>query len=141
LARTDSGQQIGGSRLSVSALDPLAKALSSGGLELRASLKEGRQFKTEVEAQTSSDEALRALRLARLPHYVWTVEAHQPSACAKGEPCIYAGAVYDATSSDLEPGQDAMSLPGVVAVYPPENGRAVVVQGGSAPWRSMLKAH
>lgn len=127
--------------LSVSALEPLAKALESGDLELRASLKEGRQFKTEVAEQTSSDEGLRALRLARLPHYVWSIEAHQRSACAKDEACVYAAAVYDATSSDLEPGRDAMSLPGVVAVYPPDGGTAVVVQGGPAPWHSMLKAH
>ena len=125
----------------VPALEPLATALEAGTLGLRTSLKEGRRFKKEVENQTTSDEALRALRLARLPHYVWVVEAHHTGLCGHQDDCVFATALYDATSSDHQPRQDVISLPGAIGVYPPDDGTAVAVQGGAAPWPSMLKAH
>lgn len=126
--------------LNTAALQPLADGLRSGTLQLRSSLREVRAFKEEVEVQASSDEALRAVRLARLPHFVWTVEAHDTAQCGS-EPCVYAAALYDSTSNDLSPTLNILSLPGVVGVYPPDGGEPVVVGGGGAPWRSMLSAH
>jgi len=121
-------------------LRPMADGLRAGTLQLRSSLKEVRAFKEEVQAQTTSDEVLRALRLARLPHYLWTVEAHDTAQCGAG-PCVYATALYDSTSYDRSATLNILSLPGVVGVYPPDGGGPVVVSGGGAPWQSMLTAH
>jgi hypothetical protein len=126
--------------LKATALKSLADGLQSGALQLRTSLREVRTFKADLAAQTSSAEVLRGVRLARLPHYVWTVEAHDVAACSSG-PCVYATALYDSTSNDLDPLLDVLSLPGVVGIYPPDGGTPITVQGGGAPWDSMLTAH
>ena len=138
-------QVFRGAAVGSSALKAMADALQGGGLQLRSSLKEGRKFKLEVADQTASDDTLRILRRARLPHWVWLIEAHDVSACHVGDPCVYAAAIYDTTSFDKSraPGTGlcALSLPGGVAVYPPDAEHAESVPGGPAPWRSMLRAH
>lgn len=122
-------------------LTQLANDLTSGTIELRSSLKLGSDFKRDIESKTSSTEVLRTLRLARLPHWVWTVEAHMRGACETDQPCVFAEAMYDSTSFDLSPRLICVSLPGVVAVYPPDGAESVIVAGGPAPWPSLLKAH
>ena len=119
---------------------PLADALETGEIQLRTRLKNVRTFKREIAHQTSSDEVLRAIRLARLPHFVWVVEAHVRAACGSGD-CVIATVLYDATSSDYEPRQCAIAVPGAVAVFDPDDGPPTIVRGASAPWRSMLSAH
>jgi hypothetical protein len=118
----------------------LADDLQSGAIQLRTRLKNVRTLKREIAKQTSSDEVLRAVRLARLPHFVWVVEAHLRSAC-DAEDCVLASVLYDATSSDYEPRQCVIAVPGGVAVYHPDGAGPEIVPGGSAPWRSMLAAH
>jgi len=130
-----------GLALQVPALKPLADGLEDGSIELRSSLRESKRFKRSLAEQTSSPEVLRMLRLAHLSHWVWTVEAHAVAACGHGDPCVMAEAVFDSTSFDLAPRQSAVSLPGVVAVYPPGGGQAVIASGGPAPWPSLLSAH
>jgi len=122
-------------------LKPLGEALMAGTLELRSSLKLGGEFKEQIQSKTSSPDVLRALRLARLPHWVWTVEAHMRGACDAGEPCVFAEAMYDSTSFDRSPRLICLSLPGVVAVYPPDGGKPIAIAGGAAPWPSLLTAH
>jgi hypothetical protein len=134
-------QHLLGFASKVPQLAQMASDLSSGKIELRSSLKLGSDFKKEIESKTSSAEVLRALRLARLPHWVWTVEAHLRDACETDEPCVFAEAMYDSTSFDLAPRLICVSLPGVVAVYPPDGGQTVIVAGGPAPWPSLLKVH
>ncbi len=119
---------------------PLADALQAGTIQLRTRLKNVRTFKREITQQTSSDEVLRAIRLARLPHFVWVVEAHLRSMCNSND-CVLATALYDATSSDHEPRQCAIAIPGAVAVYHPDDAPPEIVEGSHAPWRSMLSAH
>lgn len=63
----------------------LAQGLADGSVQLRSSLRTGRVFKRDVEAQASSDAVLRRVRLARLPHWVWVIEAHTTAACRDGE--------------------------------------------------------
>ncbi len=119
---------------------PLADALQAGHIQLRTRLKNVRALKREIGEQTTSDEALRAVRLARLPHFVWVVEAHLRSACGNAN-CVVAMVLYDATSSDHEPRRSAMAVPGAVAIYNPDGQPAQIVRGSATPWRSMLSAH
>ena len=122
-------------------LGPMADALSQGQLQLRSILKKGRDFKDRVSDHIVSDDVLRALRFARLPNWVWMVEAHDVSLCRSGKPCVFAAALYDPTSFDLSPRLDVLSVPGGVGVYPPDQGVPVLREGGAAPWSTMLMAH
>lgn len=125
----------------VGALDWLAEGLLlNGDIELRSRLIKGRVFKRDVAAQTSSNDVLRELRYARLPHWVWIVEAHHRARCHQG-PCVVATAVFDSTSPDHAPRMLALSLPGFVLVQPPDGGNQRQVAGSIDPWDSMLVAH
>lgn len=119
---------------------PLADALQGGQIQLRTHLKNVRALKREIAQQTSSAEALRAIRFARLPHFVWVVEAHLRSKCENAD-CVVATVLYDATSSDHEPRRAAMAVLGAVAIYNPDGQPAQVVRGSTSPWQSMLSAH
>lgn len=129
------------SALATGHLRPLAEALATGAVQLRSSLRTGRDFKHAVAAQASSDEVLRLIRLARLPHWVWTVEAHVPSACNARQDCVIAEVVLDSTSSDLAPRTDVVALPRLVATFPPDGGDAQTADADFRPWASLLKAH
>jgi hypothetical protein len=127
--------------VSVNGLKPLADALDTGHIQLRSALKEGRAFKAEVQRQASSKEVLRELRFARLPHWVWLVEAHRVGACQQGSDCVYAAALYDSTSFDFNPRPTTLAVPGLVGVYPPDGGSPVSAPAGPPPWASLMTAH
>jgi len=55
---------------------------------------------------------------ARLSHLVWIVEAHGRAACGSGDR-VLATVPGDATSSDYQPRQCAIAVPGAVAVFDP----------------------
>lgn len=118
----------------------LADALSDGRIKLRTRLKNIRAFKREIAAQVTSDDVLRAVRLARLPNFVWVVEAHIRALCGSAD-CVIGTVLYDATSSDHDPRFSIISTPGAVGVYPPEGGGPDVVPAGAQPWKSMLPVH
>jgi hypothetical protein len=119
---------------------PIAEALSEGAIQLRTRLKNVRTLKREIAQQTSSDDVLRGIRLARLPHFVWVVEAHLRHACHRDN-CVLATVLYDATSSDHEPRHCAIAIPGAVAIYPPGGTSPEIIEGSYDPWRSMLSTH
>lgn len=122
-------------------LKSLAEGLLREEIVLRTMLRTGSSFKHDVASQTSSDEVLRMVRLARLPHWVWIVEAHKKTACEQGEPCVVATAVFDSTSFDVSPPLDVLTLPGIVAVYPPDGAQPITASGSLEPWRSLLRVH
>jgi hypothetical protein len=122
-------------------LKQLADGLASRQIQLRSSLKTGQDFKTAAASQASSDPVLRLVRLARLPHWVWAVEAHVVGACGTGKPCVIAEVVLDSTSSDLSPRMDVVALPGLVATFPPDGGNVATEQAGAELWASLLGAH
>jgi integrase len=47
------------------------------------------------------------------------VEAHEAAACGNG-PCVYAAAVYDSTSWDIQPKLNVLSLPGAIGGTEPK---------------------
>lgn len=140
-AESKAYRQLLGVARGAAPLQPLGDALTSGRIQLRSALKEVREFKEDVARLSSTADVLRLLRLARLPHWIWLVEAHDTEACARDDPCVYAVMHYDSTSSDLDPALCALTVPGAVVAYPPDGGQVVTTQGGPAPWESMLVAH
>jgi hypothetical protein len=140
-AESNAYQQLLAYADKVAKLKSLGDGLASGSLQLRSSLMRGSDYKLGIGKKTSSAEVLSTLRFARLSNWVWTVEAHRTSDCGPDSPCVVAEAMYDSTSFDKSPRMVALSVSGLVAVYPPEDGEALMVAGGPAPWASLLTTH
>lgn len=122
-------------------LQDIEEGLVDGSIVLRTMLRTGARYKREVAGVTRSAKTLRALRHARLPHWVWVVEAHKTKLCAKEKPCVVAAAVFDSTAFDEKPPLDVLAMLSTVVVYPPDSGEEVRVPGSPTPWESLLKVH
>ena len=110
-------------------LHEIEEGLVDGRIVLRTLLRTGARYKHEVADVTRSEETLRALRHARLPHWVWVVEAHRVDLCEQGEPCVVAAAVLDSTAFDEKPPLDILAMLSIVIVYPPDDTDEVSVPG------------
>jgi hypothetical protein len=100
----------------------LAAGVADKSISLRTLLRDGSEYKLALADRGIEAAGTRLLRLARLPHYVWSVEAHDRAAREAGNDSVIAEAVFDATSHDFEPRLAALLLPGVVVSYPPDHG-------------------
>jgi hypothetical protein len=122
-------------------LREMEEELVDGRIVLRTTLRTGASYKEDIGGLTSTDEILRLLRHARLPHWVWIIEAHKRELCERGEPCVVAAAVFDSTAFDSEPPLDILAMPGKVIVYPPDEADDVQRDGSAKPWVSLLPVH
>lgn len=122
-------------------LREMEEGLVDGSIELRTTLRTCASYKHAVGELTRSDEILSLLRNARLPHWVWVVEAHDRKLCEKGEPCVVAAAIFDSTAFDSEPPLDILAMPGMTIVYPPDEADNVRSDGSAKPWGSLLTVH
>ncbi len=116
----------------------LANGLVAGNISLRTFLRSNVGYKSKLVQQNRGPDAVRALRLARLSHWVWVVEAHDRKLRDAGKPSVLAEVVYDSTSSDGRPYWLAMSLPGFTLTSPPDDGKPAAVTTPHRPWRSHL---
>lgn len=110
--------------------------LAAGDLSLRTFLRSNLDYKRIVREQSRGEAATRLLRLARLPHWIWVVEAQRRDERNAGRPAVVAEIIFDSTSSDRKPGFNAISLPGIVNTFPPDGGAVGVAPGPTLPWRS-----
>jgi hypothetical protein len=117
----------------------LAAGLVHKDISLRTFLRSNVGYKVHLVSQGRGEEAVRALRLSRLPHWVWVVEAHDRAARGAGKPSVLAEVVYDSTSSDGKPYWLAMSLPGFTLTSPPDDGQPDAVRAPVRPWASHLR--
>ena len=122
----------------------LSQALASlpKGVSLRTFLRDGRDYKAGLALQGRPDEVVRQLRLARLPHYVWVVEAHDRALRDARKPSVLAEVVFDPNSSDhpqREPRRDALTMPGATFISPPDDGKTVAVRYAEQAWSSHLR--
>ena len=125
----------------VEQLSQFGEELLEGKVVLRTMLRTGSRYKEEVKRVARSPQTLQALRLARLPHWVWVVEAHRPELCKEEKPCVVAAAVLDSTAFDEKPPVDVLAVLGMVVIYPPDDAAEVLVDGSPTPWESLLKVH
>jgi hypothetical protein len=100
----------------------IGKRVVQSKLKLRTALREGSTYKSEIAKRGLPKELVRLVRRAHLAHYVWVTEVHDPSRCKRGEPCVVAEIVHDATSENTEPRTDLFFLPGAALTFPPERG-------------------
>lgn len=124
-------------------LGEFERDLASGQIELRSILRPGAGFKEDIGRLTGAKEIRRLVRHARLPRWVWVVEAHQRKRCGKRKGCVVATAVFDSTSFDSDPrlGVLSISTAGSVWAYPPDAGRRLASAGSPKPWCSLLNVH
>lgn len=115
----------------------LADGIANGSISLRTFLRANGDYKASVAGQGRPREATRALRLARLPHWVWVTEAQDRGLRAAGEPAVRAEMVFDSTSSDQRAAACAITLPGLTLTVPPDSGKAEAAPSGD-PWKSHL---
>ncbi|MGB7686633.1 MAG: hypothetical protein WBL45_12725 [Solirubrobacterales bacterium] len=110
-------------------------------VSLRTFLRDSRRYKAKLPTQGRPSEAVDALRLAGLPNFIWVVEAHDRRLRAMGKPSVLAEVLFDPHSSDhhdREPRSDAISMPGLTVITPPEGGPLVAINTPDRPWRSQL---
>jgi hypothetical protein len=112
----------------------LGQRVAAGEISRRTRLIRGRDYKARLAHQGRDEAFVRELRLARLSHWVWLVEAHDRQARDAAQPCVLAEFVYDSTSYDREPRRLAVSYPGLTVTIPPDHGEPVVVTGADGPW-------
>lgn len=85
--------------------------LFPGHISVRTTLMRSTDYKVSLLSQRGRpDRAVRALRLASLPYWVWIVEAQLREARERGAPCVVGEFVYDPTSS-RDAGKLALSAP------------------------------
>jgi hypothetical protein len=128
-----------GSAAKVAPLQALASGITGGSISLRTILRGANTYKDELPARGLHDDAIRLLRLARLPRFVWVVEAHDRAARERGDPPVVAEVLLDSTSHDLEPRIDALVMPGVAVTYPP-GGVAEHAPNTLGRWESLLSS-
>jgi hypothetical protein len=116
----------------------LAGDLLSQKVSLRSFLRSNADYKSRLSGRGRGGDATRVLRLSRLPHWVWVVEAHDRDERAAGRPSVMAEFVFDSTSSDRSPRVDAVSMPGFTTTFPPDGGSREAVPGPAEHWRSHL---
>jgi hypothetical protein len=116
----------------------LAQGVETGELSIRTILRDCSVYKAELTKREIDQSAVRALRLARLPHFSWIVEVQDRVARRSGEPEVVAEILYDSTSHDRVPRRDAVLLPGMVMTYPPDEGTPAWERTGIGRWRSSL---
>jgi hypothetical protein len=114
----------------------LSTRLAAGDISLRTFLRSNLGYKRIVSQQRRGQAATRLLRLARLPHWIWVVEAQDSDRRVAGRPAVLAEIVFDSTSSDRNPAFSAISVPGIVNTFPPDEGAVSVASGPTTPWRS-----
>ena len=105
-------------------VEPAQDVLSrhaAGKLRFRTFAITGNRFKRRVGEAITDPGVLRTYREARLPRYIWCVEAIDIDANSKDEPeCVLAEVIYDATSDARSPRILATRLPGVIYVDRPD---------------------
>lgn len=121
----------------------LAEALAATpkGVSLRTFLRDSTVYKETLLDQNRPASVVDTLRMARLPHYVWVVEAHDRTLREEGKPSVLAEVLFDPHSSDhvhRRPRMDSISLPGLTVVMPPEGGAPVPIEPPEKVWRSQL---
>jgi hypothetical protein len=83
-------------------------------LRLRTYVIRSNAFKSGLAARGVATNIRRAYALARLPRFIWVVEAVDKALRDAGQPCVLGESVFDATSSDRDPQRLALHVHGIM---------------------------
>jgi hypothetical protein len=93
-------------------------------------------FKGDLARRGLDTNIRRTYSLARLPRYVWVVEAIDKDLRNAGQPCVLGEAVLDATSSDHDPQQLALHIHGVMWLQRTSGAVEFPIFGSYVPYHS-----
>ncbi len=116
----------------------LREALAAGRVVLKTRLMSNHDYKAELAGKTRPTDALRELRLARLPRFVWVVEAHDKAALTAGRAPVCAEVLFDPTSEDRTPNPVSISIPRLTTILPPDGGSPLRVEGRPRRWQTLM---
>lgn len=94
----------------------LRKLLDARRLTFRTLAMKSSCYKKAASDRHLDKAPVREIRLARLPRFVWVVEAVDRQARERGRPCVVGEAVFDSTSSDANPNVLILRVPGSMLV-------------------------
>jgi hypothetical protein len=110
--------------------------LANKQLALRTYAVSGNDFKEKLAGRGLPSELVQAYRLARLPRFVWVVEAVDREARRRGSvDCVLGEVLVDPTSGERSPAELAIHLAGLAWVQHTD-GSAEVVRCETAPYRT-----
>jgi hypothetical protein len=102
----------------------IVERFSEGNLSFRTYAITGNRFKRRIAEYVTDPVILRAYREARLPHYVWVVEAVDRTERNKGATaCVLGEVIMDATSDERKPSVLATRFPGIIAIARPDDAK------------------
>jgi len=115
---------------------PLMDLITAGRLALRTYAIRSNDFKCNLDARSLSTTIRREYRLARLPRFIWVVEAIDRQLRRAGAPCVLGEAVLDGTSSDHAPEQIALHVHGTMWLQQTGGKIRFPITGDSQPYVS-----
>ncbi|BBX28506.1 hypothetical protein [Mycolicibacterium alvei] len=115
---------------------PLQDLINGRQLALRTYAIRSNDFKANLGARAIASPIQTEYRLARLPRFVWVVEAIDRQLRQAGKPCVLGEAVLDATSSDHAPQEIALHIHGVMWLQQTNGGIRFPITGDAQPYDS-----
>lgn len=115
---------------------PLADLIKLNRLALRTYAVRSNEFKADLARRGLAPEFEAEYRLARLPRYIWVVEAIDRDLRNQGKPCVLGEAVIDGTSSDHCPEQLALHIHGLMWLQQTDGGVRFPITGTAAAYLS-----
>lgn len=91
--------------------------IATGQLSLHSYVQRSSLYKEKLIERRVDSALVREYRLARMPLYVWVVEAVDRGRRSRGEPPVVGEVILDATSTDMDPALVAVHLPGLARIY------------------------
>jgi hypothetical protein len=114
----------------------LSELVSSDRLAVRTYAGPSNTFKEALAGRGMAPNIVREYGLARLPRYVWVVEAIDRKLRGAGKPCVLGEAVLDATSSDHAPEVISLHIHGVMWLQQTSGKIRFPIFGAPAPYSS-----
>ncbi|ABK66914.1 hypothetical protein MAV101_09935 [Mycobacterium avium subsp. hominissuis 101] len=115
---------------------PIQDLIDAQRLALRTYAIRSNDFKANLDGRALPKTIQREYRLARLPRFIWVVEAIDRQLRQAGEPCVVGEAVLDATSSDHAPEEIALHVHGVMWLQQTGGGVRFPITGDAKPYIS-----
>lgn len=122
-----------GNAMPCQSLDDL---IANDSLRLHTYVVRSNAFKMDLARRGLATNIRRAYSLARLPRYVWVVEAVDKNLRDSGQPCVIGEAVLDATSSDHDPQQLALHMHAVMWLQKTSGSVEFPIFGSLSPYQS-----
>jgi hypothetical protein len=132
----NASNQIAGAAAHPLPFTPLQGLIAAGQLALRTYAIRSNDFKRNLHARSIPTTIRREYGLARLPRFVWVVEAIDRQLRQVGAPCVVGEAVLDGTSSDHAPEEIALHVHGVMWLQQTGGNVRFPITGDAQPYVS-----